>query len=280
MATLRLGADRAREILDEQIQAGRLVRDDTSGARTREDYDAWKRTFTQWVDVTKAALTHIYDGEGEVKAFEAAATHHSFVAGGDWPEWLDDYRNDVEKGISKLESLKSALRFAEAPAPTVSNAVVAGSTPPDSKGVIFLVYGHDDRRQEVARFLEKACDNRYDVTILDEKPGRSRTLIERLERHALDVKYAVILFTGDDVGGEKAPQGHLQPRARQNVVFEFGWFCGQIGREHVAVLYEAEVELPSDVGGVTYISLDQADWTVRLVRDLRDAGLDFSLDRV
>jgi predicted nucleotide-binding protein len=63
-------------------------------------------------------------------------------------------------------------------------------------------------------------------------------------------------------------------------VFEFGWFCGQIGREHVAVLYEPDVELPSDVTGVSYISLGEADWRVHLVADLRDAGLDFSMNYV
>jgi predicted nucleotide-binding protein len=61
-----------------------------------------------------------------------------------------------------------------------------------------LVHGHDKRRFEVARFLEKAGDRKYGVEILDEKANRSRTVIEKLERHSLNVKYAVILFTGDD----------------------------------------------------------------------------------
>lgn len=46
------------------------------------------------------------------------------------------------------------------------------------------------------------------------------------------------------------------------------------------MLYEPDVELPSDIGGLTYINLGEADWRERLVRDLRDAGLDFSLNYV
>lgn len=147
-----------------------------------------------------------------------------------------------------------------------------------------MVHGHDQRRDEVARFLERACRAEYEVVILAEQPNRGETVIEKLERHSANVAYAVILFTGDDVGGVKKPEPDeldLYPRARQNVVFEFGLFCGKIGRQHVAVLYEPNVELPSDISGLTYISLGSADWNVQLVRDHRHAGLDeFSMNHV
>jgi predicted nucleotide-binding protein len=39
-------------------------------------------------------------------------------------------------------------------------------------------------------------------------------------------------------------------RARQNVVFELGFFFGSVGRERVAVLYEPDVEKPSDIDGL------------------------------
>ena len=85
-----------------------------------------------------------------------------------------------------------------------------------------------------------------------------------------------MLLTADDVGGATGEEQN--PRARQNVIFEFGWFCGLIGRKHVAVLYEAGVELPSDIEGLVYIGLD-TEWRWRLVRELKDAGFDFSHDR-
>jgi predicted nucleotide-binding protein len=63
------------------------------------------------------------------------------------------------------------------------------------------------------------------------------------------------------------------------VILELGWFCGEIGRKNVAVLYANGVELPSDVDGLAYIPLD-GEWEKLLVRELRDAGWGFLLDRL
>lgn len=67
--------------------------------------------------------------------------------------------------------------------------------------------------------------------------------------------------------------------ANSPVRFAASGFCGQIGREYVAVLYQPEVEKPSDIDGLVYVSLG-TNWRERPVRELRSAGLDFSLDRV
>jgi predicted nucleotide-binding protein len=58
------------------------------------------------------------------------------------------------------------------------------------------------------------------------------------------------------------------------VIFEFGWFCGLLGREHVAVLHDPGVELPSDLNGLVYIPLDN-EWRNRLVRELKASGLNY-----
>ena len=56
---------------------------------------------------------------------------------------------------------------------------------------------------------------------------------------------------------------------RQNVVLEMGFFYGRLGREHVAVLYEDGVELPSDTDGIAYIPIDGAGaWKSKLLREL------------
>lgn len=157
----------------------------------------------QWLDVTRAALVHVYVGEEEAKSFEGVAKYVNFSVYETWESRLETYRNAAEDGISKLDAMKSALRFAEAPSVAGAASDVSELETAPTARTIFLVHGHDNRREEVARFLERACQHRYKVVILDEQPGRSRTLIERLERHSLDAEYAVILFTGDDVGAAK-----------------------------------------------------------------------------
>ena len=80
-----------------------------------------------------------------------------------------------------------------------------------------------------------------------------------------------MLMTPDDVGKAKDALD-VKSRARQNVVFELGFFIGKIGPERVAALVKGNIELPSDFDGVVYISLDSADWQRQLGQELQEAG--------
>jgi hypothetical protein len=50
-----------------------------------------------------------------------------------------------------------------------------------------------------------------------------------------------------------------------------GFFIGALGPNRVAALVKGEIERPSDFDGVVYISLDDADWQMRLGRELQAA---------
>lgn len=89
------------------------------------------------------------------------------------------------------------------------------------------------------------------------------------------MQYAVVLLTADDRGGrEDEPYKAQRPRARQDVIFEPGYFAARRGRRHVCALHESAVEIPSAYHGVLYVPLDNADaWRPQFVRELRGAGL-------
>lgn len=134
---------------------------------------------------------------------------------------------------------------------------------------IFVVHGHDgEPREAVARFIESLG---FVAIVLHERPNKGRTIITKFREEAASVGFAVVLMTPDDVGrAEQAAD--LQSRARQNVVFELGFFIGALGSGRVAALVKGDIEQPSDFDGVVYISLDDADWRVRLGRELQAAG--------
>jgi predicted nucleotide-binding protein len=179
----------------------------------------------------------------------------------------------VQDAMNVLTSLCENLRWAKEPGSATADLAVT----PTGKLVVFLVHGRDHgTRETVARFLEKAGP--HEVIILDEQADSGQTLLEKLEKHISDNKYAVVLLTGDDVGGVKG-ESDQRPRARQNVVFELGWFYGQLGRKNVAVLCKPNVEQPSDIQGLVYIALD-SEWRRRLVRELNAAGFDYDFGRV
>jgi predicted nucleotide-binding protein len=141
---------------------------------------------------------------------------------------------------------------------------------------IFIVHGHDQGpRDAVARFLERMG---FEPIILHEQPNKGRSIIAKFREEASEVGFAVVLMTPDDYGGkEGAPR---QPRARQNVVFELGFFYGAFGPERVAALVKGDIEPPSDFEGVLYISLDEKDWQKELARELKAAGFDIDWNKV
>ena len=90
------------------------------------------------------------------------------------------------------------------------------------------------------------------------------------------VGYAVVLLTADDLGKEKE-EVELKARARQNVVFELGYFLALLGRDRVSVLCEEGIEVPSDYSGVEYLPLNKNGvWQTKLLTELSSAG--FNVD--
>jgi len=148
-------------------------------------------------------------------------------------------------------------------------------TQPQERDSVFLVHGRSQGHKEtVARFLEQVGTS---VVVLHEVANEGRTIIEKFELHA-DVSYAVVIMSGDDLGGVEV--AGLTKRARQNVLLELGFFIAKLGRGRLSVLYEQGVELPSDMAGVLYILLDEAGaWKLQLARELRTALLRVDLNK-
>ena len=164
-----------------------------------------------------------------------------------------------------LGGLKGALASAERRMLTGS-AVPTDSRLGESKSV-FVVHGRDAGTKElVARFIESLG---ITPVILNEQSNQGLTIIEKFGQHA-DVGFAVVLLTPDDVGRLNVDEVALEPRARQNVIFELGYFIGRLGRNRVCVIAKGQVEIPSDYSGVLYIPLDELGaWMTALDKELK-----------
>lgn len=139
---------------------------------------------------------------------------------------------------------------------------------------VFIVHGHDNAlKQEVARMVEKQG---LEAIILSEQANRGKTIIEKFEEHS-DVGAAICLFTGDDYGKAKdATSENL--RARQNVVFEAGFFMGKLGRENVILIADSNIEVPSDLQGVVYTS--KTMWQTDVLRELKAIGYNVDFNKL
>jgi predicted nucleotide-binding protein len=173
---------------------------------------------------------------------------------------------------------------------------------------IFIVHGRQFRAVKELKLLLESTN--LEPIVLHEKASGSRTIIEKLEKHS-DVGFAFVLLTPDDAGycqyerkslSDDYPikmlltvknlrslvkKEHeviiaeimkgfvtvLRGRARQNVVLEFGYFIGRLGRDRVCCLHQGNVELPSDMTGIVYIHFEKSikECTEKILEELREA---------
>ncbi len=139
---------------------------------------------------------------------------------------------------------------------------------------VFIVHGHDgELKQSVARIIEKQG---IEAIILSEQANKGRTIIEKFEDYS-DVGGAICLFTADDYGRAKKDETD-NTRARQNVVLETGYFMGKLGRDHVVLLADKGIEMPSDLSGVVYT--DTAKWEIDLLKELKAMGYDVDFNKL
>ncbi|MCL2596228.1 MAG: nucleotide-binding protein [Paludibacter sp.] len=128
---------------------------------------------------------------------------------------------------------------------------------------IFIVHGHNDKAKiEIAQILKK-----YNIEpiILHEQPDKGRTIIEKLEQEAEGVSFAIILLTKDDVMSDNY-------RARQNVMFEYGYFIAKLGKNRVLAIYDNPVEKASDLSGILYKELS-GNLENEIYKELKAAGV-------
>ena len=162
--------------------------------------------------------------------------------------YLDDLKEDEKTEIAKNQAL--------------------------SFGKVFIVHGHDgELKQSVARIIEKQG---IEAIILSEQANKGRTIIEKFEDYS-DVGGAICLFTADDYGKAKKDTTD-NTRARQNVVLETGYFMGKLGRDHVVLLADKGIEMPSDLSGVVYT--DTGSWQFALLKELDAMGYKVDLNKL
>jgi len=189
-----------------------------------------------------------------------------------------DFNNNYESGLNEAQVLLQSCRDNLINSkPATMEQQNSSVSPPTNE--IFIVHGHDEEmKQTVARTLEAL---KLKPIILHEQLNQGATIIEKFEKNA-NVQFAIILLSPDDIGHLKTEGSEkAKPRARQNVIFEFGYFIGKLSRAQVFVLKQDDkkdkLELPTDILGITYTPYDSGDsWKLKLVQALKATG--YSVD--
>lgn len=122
---------------------------------------------------------------------------------------------------------------------------------------LFIVHGHNHKvLNELVDFLENTLKLGH-PTILHELPEKGHTVISKFEEAAGEVDVVFVLLTKDDSGHALKSPRQSKKRARQNVIFELGYFYGKLGRTSgkVILIQDQDVELPSDLSGIITLQI-------------------------
>lgn len=267
-----------RDRLDVAISAGTKL---VSG---QSDLTEFIQSFSAWDQRNKILLENSFEKSGfgnGPKEDYAIAIGLTYPLGLDWAEDVsfEGLIHDAQKKIERLNQIMSVLDLYEGPSeeklPVSRNKTV---------DTIFIVHGRaDSPRLEVENLVRKFT--RIKPVVLADQTGKgAATIIEKLE-HFLgsgsSAVFAFVIMTGDDIGKLKGSADPEKPRARQNVVLELGYAMAALGRDRVVLLYEDGLELPTDINGVSYYSLDSAGaWKMRIVQELRAAGIEVDSEAI
>lgn len=226
--------------------------------------------FIKWHKKVERFLKTYYPGGDEYKEFiHTSFKLHVWSSETSDSDWIKACENGLKKTKAIFEVYLEEMQKEDEVDVLTNNEKKIEC----SNNKVFVVHGHDgELKYSIARTLEKQG---IEPIILSEQVNQGATIIEKFERYS-DVKAAICLFTEDDLGMAKFDE-NLRARARQNVVFEAGYFLGKLGRKNVILLANREIDMPSDLSGVVYT--DNVMWEIQVLKELREIGFGIDLNK-
>lgn len=226
------------------------------------DYAAWKVKTETFLNSTFGRSSPLFENFKEADKIHVLGNYE------------DKFNQQIASFLGILEAAIDTLEFE--PQKMTENT----TTPTNNK--VFIVHGHDERMKEQLEIFLREVG--LESVVLHRQADEGQTVIEKFERHS-DVGYAFILLTPDDIGypvAEEAKsdeQRAKEKRARQNVIFEFGYFVAKLSRRRVCCLYKRGVALPTDISGIIYkeVTSTVESIGISILKDLRAVGYQVNL---
>lgn len=266
--------DKASEQLSHRIMEGEKLVDLSSSITNDYMLKSLRDDYYSWDEFNNELLGRIFSTEKYRNEYAGGALF-STLRDMSFSERIDKLVSDIRAKIRKIRSISDRLDIIPESIETMINSSVNPSQNKSNDRRVFIVHGRNEQvKVNVARFIERAG---LEAIILHEQANKgTATVIDKLEANT-GVGFAIVILTGDDEGKLKSDSINSTPRARQNVVFEWGYLIGKLGRSRVMALYEPGVDIPSDLGGVTYTLIDaQGTWRNEVARELDAAGIEFN----
>ncbi|MBL7072339.1 MAG: nucleotide-binding protein [Candidatus Omnitrophica bacterium] len=235
---------------------------DRWGGEDKPEWLAWKTRSYNFISQIAAPNS---------SAQTLAETAIGISTSGNYPKEFERLKETMIKALKLAEQSIRKDSFGE----LKKQSIKTTSTKFSNK--IFVVHGHDHTlKAEVESFLN---DIGLEPIILHKKPDEGQTIIEKFEKHS-DVGYAFVLLTPDEIAytidqdSISDQKRKKEKRTRPNVIFEFGYFAGRLGRNRVCCVYKESVAVPSDLKGFLYkeIKISFKEKAYEIMQELSAAG--------
>jgi predicted nucleotide-binding protein len=251
-------------------------------ASSYDDYELLNKEYQKWNVYNAELLKQLFTTADFADQYNAS-TMSSMVIGSYRQETLAEkigaLKDRFDKKIHRLDLIVNRLELY-----TLVSSVdeVQGRENSNIKSQlegnkVFIVHGRDDgAKANLETFIREIG---LDPIVLHRQADGGLTVIEKFEKHS-DVGYAFILLTPDELaylGSESSKPEEdraVERRARPNVIFEWGYFVGKLGRPRVCCILTGDVDLPSDMSGLVtkryQTSVEEVGWAI--IKDLKSAG--------
>jgi predicted nucleotide-binding protein len=259
----------AKAKVDLLIEAGRQFTYENFSTKSRYGYpDAFETEWVSWRTRVEGAIRSLFDEKSSPVRLLVEAGRVQVIGHGSekFALALSHYMGALDTARLILEEdTFGELQSARATAPlSASNRV-------------FVVHGHDEAaKQELEIILTEMG---LEPIVLHRQSDGGRTIIEKFE-HYSDVGFAFIILTPDEITYPSKQSSFDDSdrsnefRARPNVIFEFGYFVGRLGRNRTCCLLREGVVPPSDIQGLVYkkflSSVEEVAYAI--AKELKAAG--------
>lgn len=273
---LSVSRDEAKTRLQDRIEKGLELK--KIQVRTSAEFDALNNEYSKWDSYNSELLKRIFTTEELAEEYDFWGAMSLSMNQSLGEEIADRYKN-IDNKIHRLDSIIDRLELIplNQTSQTLNNISSQQFTAQPRSKKVFVVHGHDEvAKTSLEVFLHEIG---LEPIVLHRQADVGMTIIEKFEKHS-DVGYAFILLTPDEIAYLASEESkadelrHKEYRARPNVIFEFGYFVGKLGRSRVCCLYTGNATLPSDVSGMIYKRYENSIEEVAygVIKDLKASG--------
>lgn len=248
----------------------------------------FSEAFNEWRGEVNSLLCFAF-GDESAQVVDFANVHYwsGFAFSGQPDSDFDDqFRSGLQSARAVLLTIQKEVATYFPDDCNNSNKSAGSAADEIRKGGrdVFIVHGHDEiLRLEVEKIVRGLGLN---PIVLKNQANEGMTLIQKFEKNSDNVCFVIVLLTADDESTTKK-DGRKELHARQNVVFEMGYFfhvfrCADGAHRGLFAILENGVTKPGDVDGLVYQAYSKGDrsWVPSLIKELDAVGVDFDRTKI